>query len=50
MVDENRTKLYNLVYIDDNMVLNYNKWNSTPVEEIPNSFLLENIIDLPRLR
>ena len=50
MVDENRTKLYNLVYIDDNMVLNYNKWNSTTVTEIPDSFLLENLIDITRPR
>lgn len=50
MVDENRTKLYNLVYIDDNTVLNYNKWNSTQAQDIPDSFRLENLIDLRRPR
>ena len=50
MVDENRTKLYNLIYIDDNMVLNFDKWKAIQVENIPNSFLLENLVDITRPR
>ena len=50
MVDQNRTKLYNLVYIDDNTVLNYDKWQITTAEKIPDSFLLENLIDIARPR
>jgi len=46
MVDQDRTKLYNLVYIDDETVLNYNKWNSIKSQDIPDSFLLENLIDI----
>lgn len=50
MVDENRTKLYNLVYIDDNMVLNYDRWKSIEAEKIPDSFLIENLVDIQMLR
>ena len=50
MVDESRTKLYNLVYIDDEMVLNYNKWKSIKAQEIPDSFLLENLVDISMTR
>jgi hypothetical protein len=46
MVDQDRTKLYNLVYIDDETVLNYNKWNSIKAQDIPESFLLENLINI----
>lgn len=50
MVDENRTKLYNLVYIDDNMVLNYDRWKSIQAENIPDSFSIENLVDIQTLR
>ena len=46
LVDENRTKLYNLVYIDDNAVLNYDKWKTIKAQDIPDSFLLENLVDI----
>ena len=46
MVDESRTKLYNLVYIDNNTVLNYEKWKSIESQNIPDSFLLENQVDI----
>lgn len=50
MVDENRTRLYNLVYVDDTMVLNYDKWKAIKAQDIPDSFLLENLIDITRPR
>ena len=50
MVDETRTKLYNLVYIDDNMVLNYDRWQSIKSQDIPNTFFLENLVDIVRPR
>ena len=50
MVDENRTRLYNLVYIDDNTVLNYDKWKAIKAQDIPDSFLLENLVDIERPR
>jgi hypothetical protein len=50
MVDENRTRLYNLIYVDDTMVLNYDKWRAIKAQDIPDSFLLENLIDITRPR
>jgi len=46
MVDEHRTKLYNLIYIDNNKVLNYDKWKLVDARDIPESFLLENLVDI----
>jgi hypothetical protein len=50
MVDENRTKLYNLVYVNDSIVLNYDKWKTIKAQEIPDSFLLENLVDISKPR
>lgn len=50
MVDHSRTKLYNLVYVDNNIVLNYDKWKSIKAQDIPESFLLENLVDISRPR
>ncbi len=50
MVDENRTKLYNLVYIDDVVVLNYDKWDAIKVQDIPESFLIENLVGIEKPR
>lgn len=49
MVDKNQTKLYNLVYVDEEWVLNY---ELTPVkaQDIPDSFRLENLVILQRPR
>lgn len=50
MVDENRTRLYNLVYVDDSMVLNYDRLRAVKAQDIPDSFLLENQVDILRPR
>lgn len=50
MVDENRTRLYNLVYVDDEMVLNYDRTRVVKAQDIPDSFLLENQVDILRPR
>ena len=50
MVDETRTKLYNLVYVDDTTILNYDKWKSITSQDIPETFFLENSIDIVRPR
>jgi hypothetical protein len=50
MVDEKRTKLYNLVYVDNTSVLNYDKWTSVSVEDIPKSLLVEYLISVKRPR
>jgi hypothetical protein len=50
MVDEHRTKLYNLVYIDNDIVLNYDKWKSIKSQEITESLLMENLVDIEKPR
>lgn len=50
MVDENRTRLYNLVYVDEEMVLNYDRNRVVKAQDIPNSFLLENQVGISRPR
>jgi len=50
MVDENRTRLYNLVYVDNDTVLNYNRTQAVKAQDIPESFLLENQVDILRPR
>jgi len=50
MVDENRTRLYNLVYVDNEMVLNYDRTRAVKAQDIPDSFLLENQVDILRPR
>jgi hypothetical protein len=49
MVDKNKTKLYNLVYLDDNTVLNYEQ-GPVKAQDIPDSFRLENLVILHRPR
>jgi len=49
MVDSTRTRLYNLVYIDDQYVLNYNQ-GVVGTREIPDSFFLENLVELAKPR
>ena len=46
LVDSNRTRQYNLLYIDDNWVINYSDNGPIPLPEIPDSFRLENLIEV----
>ena len=50
MVDENRTRLYNLVYVDNEYVLNYLRDQVNLPQEIPESFFLENLVEINRPR
>jgi hypothetical protein len=50
MVDSTRTRLYNLVYVDNLYVLNYNSECVVASQDIPESFLLENLVELSRPR
>lgn len=50
LVDSNRKQLYNLVYVDNEYVLNYKKCQVVKADEIPDSFLLENLVELARPR
>jgi len=50
MVDSTRIRLYNLVYIDDQYVLNYDRFGVVNIQDIPDSFYLENMVELARPR
>jgi hypothetical protein len=46
LVDSTRTRQYNLLYIDDNWVINYSDNGPIPLPEVPDSFRLENLIEV----
>jgi len=50
MVDRNRTRLYNVVYIDNKYVLNYDRFRVVKAQDIDDSFFLENLVELTRPR
>lgn len=50
MVDSTRTRLYNLVYVDNLYVLNYDRECVVMPQNVPESFLLENLVELSRPR
>jgi hypothetical protein len=50
MVDSARTRLYNLVYVDDEYVLNYERNTVVKAQDIDDSFFLENLVELARPR
>ena len=49
-VDHNRTKLYNLVYVNDTDVLNYERFRVVKAQDIDDSFFIENMVELTRPR
>ena len=46
MVDSNKTKLYNLVYVNDEDVLNYERASAVKAHQLDESLYLENVIDI----
>jgi transposase len=46
LVDRQKNCYYNIVSVDDTWALNYNDNGPEPVENIPESFFLENLIEL----
>jgi hypothetical protein len=46
MVDSSKTKLYNLVYVNDTDVLNYERAAAIKAQYIDDSLYLENIVDV----
>lgn len=46
MVDSSKTKLYNLVYVNDTDVLNYERAAAIKAQYIDESLYLENIVDV----
>ena len=50
LVDIHRTRLYNLVYVDDMYVLNYDRNQVVDAKCITDSFFIENLVELARPR
>ena len=50
LVDKARKRLYNVIYVDDELVLNFSDTEVILSSEIPENFLLENLIELERPR
>jgi hypothetical protein len=46
MVDSTKTRLYNLVYVNDTDVLNYERATAIKAQYIDESLYLENIVDV----
>lgn len=46
MVDSAKTKLYNLVYVNDEYVLNYNRFSSVNVSDVDPDLYVENSIPI----
>jgi hypothetical protein len=49
-IDAERKRQYNLVFIDDNIVLNYIDGYVSESQEVPESFFMENVIEVERPR
>jgi hypothetical protein len=45
-VDSERTREYNLIYVDDSWVINYNDNGPVAMENVPDSFRLENLVEV----
>jgi len=48
LVNRQKNCYYNIVCVDDQWALNYNDNGPEPLENIPDSFLLENLIELSK--
>lgn len=46
MVDSSKTKLYNLVYVNDEYVLNYERGSAINAQMVDDKLYLENVIDI----
>jgi hypothetical protein len=46
LVDNNQTREYNLVYIDDKWVVNYDDNGPVPVDKVNGSFKIENLVEV----
>jgi len=46
MVDKHRKYQYNVVCVDSQWIINYNDNGPVTIENLPDSFLLENLIEL----
>jgi hypothetical protein len=46
LIDSNQTRQYNLVYVNDEWVINYNDNGPVHEEELTGSFRLENLVEV----
>lgn len=46
MIDIDKNSEYNLVYVDNFWVINYSDFGPTTADSIPDSFIVENLIEL----
>jgi hypothetical protein len=46
LVDKPNNRQYNIVCVEDNVVINYNDNGPELLKNVPESFLLENIMEL----
>jgi hypothetical protein len=46
MLDKGQNRVYNIIFIDNKWVINYNDNGPVAREDIPDSFLLENLIEV----
>jgi hypothetical protein len=49
-VDNSKNSVYNVVIINESWVINYNDNGPVPAENLPGSFLLENLVELENPR
>lgn len=50
LVDNSRRKVYNVVYVDEKIVINYSDNGPIDADKVPDNFLVENLVDLARPR
>jgi len=50
LVDSKQNRLYNVVYIDNTWVLNFDDYRPTVVDSVPSLYRLENLVELKRPR
>ena len=49
-IDNLQSKQYNIVYVDDQWVINYNDNGPELIENLPKSFFIENIVEVKKPR
>jgi len=49
-IDKTKSKQYNIVCVDDTWAINYNDNGPVTIENIPDSFFLENLVELESTR
>lgn len=50
LVDKEKLTSYNVIYIDNEWAINYNDNGPVPVKDIPDSYNIENLVELDNIR